>query len=482
MDFREISAELYDLIAEKAIADRHRTLAARHVRDWFACYMAGGATGQGRMFREYAGRKPDLEQSVFCVAALSKITESDDIHRATLTRPGSVIIPVAMVLGRHLGCNGPEVLDAIISGYEVAIRFGNALVNGSADAGKTRPAKGSIPKNDSGNKRKGVLNASPGGSPSAWNQDPALANAAATFGAAATAAILMKLEKTTFPGVLALAGCLAGGSLPFMFDEHFSGSVQAGDAAQSGLRAARLVSRGFKSEFVIPAHENARPSPIAAESIAEMLLAESSGWLIGETSMKPWPSCRFTHSAVDAAIKIREHLVENPFESIKSVKIHAPAEALRYTGVITPAAGLNGAARFHPAYSVCVALLKGAPDVGHYDPDQIGEVIRNPLMKKTAIVHHKPFDTHPARWPVKLEVGLGNGKVLSETVDVPLGDPEFPMSDAELDNKVISHLLYAGFNEDGAVAMLKSCREIVSADVVPQCWWLKSDDHQPPMN
>ena len=61
----------------------------------------------------------------------------DDGHRKAQGHPGGVIVPLSMMLAAENGCNGGELLAAIVAGYETAVR--SALIL----RGQGGPRKGS---------------------------------------------------------------------------------------------------------------------------------------------------------------------------------------------------------------------------------------------------------------------------------------------------------------------------------------------------
>jgi 2-methylcitrate dehydratase PrpD len=446
MDFFKVLAQLYDLIGDRVIADRHRMLAGRYVRDWFGCYMAGGATEAGKIIRGYAGKKPDAGMAVFSTAALTKQTGSDDIHQVSMMQPGCVVIPAAMILGRNLEKSCTEMLDAVITGYEVMIRIGEGMGSG----------------------------------PNAAMQNTAAA-AAGAYAAAAVASRLMNAGRDEFVRTMIIAGTLAPGVMPFTIKNQSVESLRAGHAAQSGFRAAMFAARGLYELPDAPAPVNDVWGNQFPKSSAERILSDASSWRIGETSIKPYPCCRHTHAAIDAVREIRLHLMENPFDGISSVKLTASDAAIKSGD--NPSPSDSYAARLSLQYNICATLLKGPPALEHYEQGCLTEILNHPLMKKIRIESASRVSTgEMGQWACRIDVVLDSGKTLTRAVDIPKGDPDNPMSDEELDEKVSAHLHYAGFTDEGARVLMQTYREITSTEAVPDCWWLKADDHQTFMN
>jgi 2-methylcitrate dehydratase PrpD len=120
--------------------------------DQLACQIAGSARELPRRAREGAtpSRRPDSATVVGSALRLAPDTaallnavsgrsnECDDIHLATTTRPGAVVIPAALAVAEHVGASGADLLDAIIVGYEVMLRASYARVPGLTGPGHQR--------------------------------------------------------------------------------------------------------------------------------------------------------------------------------------------------------------------------------------------------------------------------------------------------------------------------------------------------------
>ncbi|MFU8861259.1 MAG: MmgE/PrpD family protein [Cyclonatronaceae bacterium] len=443
MNFQKTAAQLYDLIGDRAIADRHRILAGRYFRDWFGCYMAGGATITGKKIRDFAGKKPDTEMALFSTSALSKQTGSDDIHHQSMTHPGCVVIPAAMIIGRNSGKSCNDVLDSVIAGYEVMIRMGEGIGN------RPRPA----------------------------SDNTAIAG---VFASAMVASRLMNAGRDEFVRAMEIASCFVPGEVPAGMNTMPGKNLQAAQAAQSGYRAARLAAIGL---IVQPA-ANGRAGDLQQrfpDASPGKILADASSWRIGETSIKPYPAYRYTQTAIDAVLGIRHHLTDNPFEVIKTVNIVTSDAIARVGDIKSPADSYS--APFSLQYSVCAALLRGVPGPHHFENTGMNEILKHPLMKRIRIETDSTFETKfKGKWVCRLEIEMESGKTYTELVDTPTGDPDRPLSEQELDEKVTAHLLCAGFTREGADVLMKPYKELSVSDGVPDCWWLREDDHQVFMN
>ncbi len=59
--------------------------------------------------------------------ALGHSLDFDDTHANSSLHPSAPVVPAAFAVGEMVGASGREVLTAIVAGYEVCCRLGNAL-------------------------------------------------------------------------------------------------------------------------------------------------------------------------------------------------------------------------------------------------------------------------------------------------------------------------------------------------------------------
>ena len=59
--------------------------------------------------------------------ALGHSLDFDDTHADSSLHPSAPVVPAAFAVGEMVGASGREVLTAIVAGYEVCCRLGNAL-------------------------------------------------------------------------------------------------------------------------------------------------------------------------------------------------------------------------------------------------------------------------------------------------------------------------------------------------------------------
>src|SRR2546430_9430229 len=129
--------------------------------------------------------------------------EMDDVTTESSLHPGVAVIPAALAVAEESGASPIRFLEAVVAGYEVTLRVGNALNPASAYTRGFHPT--------------GVAGA---------------------FGAAAAASRVLALSSEHFARALGVVGTLAAGSLEYLSDGSWSKRLNPGWAAHAGVVAA----------------------------------------------------------------------------------------------------------------------------------------------------------------------------------------------------------------------------------------------------
>ena len=229
----------------------------------------GMAAGNSGVFGDAARYTP--AGAAFLNGALAHSLDFDDTHAAGSLHPGAPVIPAALAAGEMVGASGADVLAGIVAGYEVTCRVALALPAGE------HYDRGFHPTATCG-----------------------------AFGAAAAAARVFGLSAEQVEGALGTVLSQCAGSLQFLANGAWTKRFQVGWAACNGLMAATLVREGFKgaSEALEGRHgflHAYAPNPNPARAVQEL----GTVFELMNTAVKPYPSCRYGHAGIDAAIALR---------------------------------------------------------------------------------------------------------------------------------------------------------------------------------
>ncbi|TVR57463.1 MAG: MmgE/PrpD family protein [Gemmatimonadales bacterium] len=333
-----LTRSLTRAIRELPVTAQDRRGAERMVRDWVGSRLAGETDPVGRRLTASEGRSPDLPGRVFLAAAHAHVTETDDLHRASVTHPGCVVISTAWEMASTLGKGGHALLEAVLAGYEVMLRVGEALGPGHYRLFHNTATAG-------------------------------------VFGAAAAAAHLLELEEDPWVWALGNAGTQAAGLWQFNEEGAMTKPLHAGHAAAAGLRAALLARQGFTGPEAILEGKKGLFRALCSDPYPDRVLAPAPAWKLHETSLKPYPCCRHTHAAIDAALVLRDRLEEETAgvplaERIAGIRVRTYPAALDVTD--RPRPGNPQEARFSLQFAVAAALLDRRPGLATIRPPPQG--------------------------------------------------------------------------------------------------------------
>lgn len=391
--------------------------ASLYTLDWLGCAIAGLPTRPGEIMLRYTAKQPDGPVSVLGLSAgrsaqvaalhngaVSHITEMDDVDRASVIHPGAVVIPAALAIAEERERSGRDLLAAVVIGYEVAIRVGESV-------GKTHYYH--------------------------WHNTATCG----VFGAAAAAGWLMDLSAEQLVWALGSAGTQASGLWQFIQDGSMSKHLHTGHAASSGVLAAELAALGFTgARHILEGSQGfwAATAPDGDPAAVTRGLGQGS-WKLPGVSLKPYPSCRHTHSAVDAALRLRAQV--GAIEPGQVVKLEVEGYRSMLDLCDNPNPQSMYAAKFSVQYTTSRALLDGHLRLSDFGDAQIHEPRVRALMARTTVRLADDLDRrYPAQFPARVTLELADGRRLTEEVLTPKGDPENALTRAEVEAKFVGML------------------------------------------
>ncbi len=330
--------------------------------------------------------------------ALGHSLDFDDTHAGGSLHPGAPVIPAALAAAEMVGASGAETLAAIIAGYEVTCRIALALPAGA------HYARGFHPSATCG-----------------------------AFGAAAAAARVFGLDTAGVASALGIALSQTAGSLQFLANGAWTKRFQVGWAAMAGLTAGALAREEFKgaAEALEGRHgflAAYAPSPEPERAVVGLGVE----FELMRTAVKPYPSCRYGHAGIDAALALRaEH-------DLKPAEITAVTLGLSQAGMLligqplaqkqNPRNVVDG--QFSGPFVIACALASGAMGWDSYrlldDP-----VVRALMAKVVCRADPEIEAVFPRYMAGKLTIAA-RGEEFTRTIVVAKGEPENFLTEAEL--------------------------------------------------
>ncbi len=311
-------------------------------------------------------------------AAAACWDEACEGHAAAHGRPGLPVVPALLALSAHRDTSLGDVLLALVTGYEIGARAGEAW---------------RIP---------------PG-----WHVDGSWH----ALGVAAAAARLTSGPQSIQAAIEA-AACQIPASLYLPITV---GSVLRNTYPAHAVLLGMMAAAAAVAEFDMPrgALEEGRRRILRATHDAQS--APAGQWTIRDGYLKPFAAVRHTHYGAEAALRLRR----NPafaLDKIGAITLTTYGEAVQYCGNRAPRTAIQ--AQFSLTYAVAAALVLG--DLG---PDAYTD-LDNPDIVRLEQHIVVTADPNQVRRGSTLGIDIGD-ECLTESVDEVAGDPAKPMTQDE---------------------------------------------------
>jgi 2-methylcitrate dehydratase PrpD len=435
-----VSRQLADALARTSWSDLPAntvTDAKRAVLDWLGSAMAGALEPPARMAQRVtqslgasddatviAAGRASAAAAAFANGVASHILELDDVHKGSTMHAGAPVIPAALALAEREHRTGPEFLLAVTLGYDAALRIGEAV----------NPSHYRF-----------------------WHPT----GTAATFGAAVAAGSLLKLSADKMLDALGTAGTQAAGLWEFNADGAMSKHLHPGKAAMNGVLAADLACAGFTGASRILEGERGFFRAMSSR-YDDTRITDGLGerWKIGENCYKVWACCGHTHTAIDLAVQLR---AKAPAARIQAIQVETYGPGYEIVKEHNPRTPYQ--AKFSLAYVVAAAFIYGGATLEAFTPEHFGDGgVRQPdiaalLQRISVTVASDLTARYPEAWPARLRVTLGDGTQMIGESDFPVGNPENPVTTAQLEQKFTA-LVAPRWGDARAAAALEVVRSL----------------------
>ena len=356
---------------------------------------AQGGTEEATVF--ISGKKLPVAKAAFLNSAYAHGAELDDGNRKAMGHIGVHVIPAVFALAEKLGSTYNEVLLAIAVGYEAYIR-----ISTSAQPGMVKRGYHST----------GV---------------------AGTIACAAACAKLLKLDANGIENAMALATTMTGGLLSYGDSRPVIKPLNPAKAAENGVFAAQLAANGMLGPTEALEGPNGWFNAVTDEYDENALIRkEGEHLLIHECYFKLYPSCRHTHCGLEAGILLHNRINA---KDIEKVEVYIYPNAIKLASIQYPAN--QDETKFSIQYTLTCGLLNGAYGVADMqNVENLSDSIKDMIARISLIQDESMEDRDKGIRGAKVKVILKDGSTQEETVLVPKGDPEKPLSFNDLVDKL----------------------------------------------
>jgi 2-methylcitrate dehydratase PrpD len=409
----------------------HVVDAARaNLLDTLACAFAGGnapgVADVAALARSWGGAP---QAAIWCSDArvpahhaawvngmMAHARDYDDTHDAAILHAGVSVVPAALAAAElRPEATGADLLAALVAGLELVCRLGVATTIGIIDSGFIYTSLFGY------------------------------------FGATAAAARVMGLDARQTVNALGIAYSQAAGTHQVTRDAALTKRMQPGFAAKAALMSVQLAQREIRGAQNVFDGVDGLFRTYLRGGYDPDALRDGLGTRFAMTglSYKPYPCCRFNHTAIDAALAI---LRQPGFDAARIDRIAVGLNRQAYEAVCTPPEIRRHPqtvvqAQFSIPFTVAAALLDGRVSLHHFTDDGLR---RPDILALAAKVDCAVDDAIERDWsrnisPAAVLIQSGN-VAFQHRADLPLGHPDFPMTAAAAESKLQDCIGFGGLD------------------------------------
>ncbi|NIZ13064.1 MmgE/PrpD family protein [Phaeobacter sp. HF9A] len=402
--------KLADLAAgwlDAAIGDELRDAVHRSTLDWFATTLpgtlqapatllaAGGLARDGKAWCYTSERWIDPRSAAFINAAASHTVEFDDIFRDGGYHPGSPTFAAALAVAQDRGASRDAFDRAVIGGYEVGCRIALALQPSHYEFWHTTSTVG-------------------------------------TFGAAAAVAMLLGCDRDGIANAIAIAASFAGGVQQNLQGESMAKAMHPGHAADAGILAAYAAASGATGTW----SSLDGPKGFAAATSAgtgnwDAAFDGAGAWTpITRMTVKIHGCCGHVFAALDALAVLRAEHGFGPAD-IAAIRIEGYDATKTMCDRPDPQSAQD--ARFSAQYCLAAQLVLGGVRLAAFTPEALSNPDIRAILPLVTVERAEDLAAeYPRKRMARLHVTLTDGRVWTQFQPSRRGDPDTPISRADL--------------------------------------------------
>ena len=337
------------------------------------------------------GVETDMKTAALVNGFNAHSLELDDGQRFAMIHLGAAIVSALFAAKHEFAFSDEAELRGIVLGYEAACRLSIAM----------QPS----------HKKRGYHSTGTCG----------------TVGAAVGAAFAIGLDKKQMKRVVTAAAASSAGMLEIQEQNSELKPYNPARAAMDGLCAACMGLAHFDTPDDMLGGERGFFAMFSDNASAEKLLAASDTFEIERRYVKPYASCRHSHSAVEAAIKLRGVIAPEKITSVTVETYSLGVKGHDHTAITGVAS-----AKLSTPYAVAAALLYGRADLTVFEP--IAEAASR-LAKLVTVKEQADLTKECPEKRVAIVTVTADGRTFSARVDHAKGEPENPLTEAEFEEK-----------------------------------------------
>ncbi|MCZ4291013.1 MmgE/PrpD family protein [Hoeflea alexandrii] len=382
--------------------------AKRCLIDWFAATLPGTRSEQAAALEAglldelghgdaltLSGKAAPKRVAALINGVASHAMEFDDIYSPAIYHPGSPVIAAALASAMGLRKTGRDLLNAVIAGYETSTRVGAAL-------GRTH------------------------------YRDFHSTGTVGTIGAAVAVGLLHDLDHDRLSHAISTSVTMAAGLQAAFRGDSGIKPLHAGHAADAGHVAVAMAMSGV----IAPTDMFEGPLGIGVVMGDGVVWDRTTEGLteynITRTTIKNHGCCGHIFAALDGVLHLRQQEGFS-IDEIEAIKIGGYSATVSVTGNYS--ADTPGAAKFCLPFIIASGLIYGSIRLDAYTPERLQDRQVRALMNKVTVALDPEVDAlFPAQRAARVTIVLGD-RTVTWFQPHRIGDPDLPLSDAQLNAK-----------------------------------------------
>jgi 2-methylcitrate dehydratase PrpD len=365
---------------------------------------ARGATGPATVLGHGFTSTPML--AALANGAMAHALDYEDAFDAAPSHPNASLLPAVLATAQAVGgVSGRELLAAIAIGCDLVCRLGLSLRRPMEDGG--------------------------------WYPPPMLG----AFGAVAAAGRLQRLSAEQMLDAFSLMLCQMGGPGEIKYSrDTVIRAIREAFPAQSAVQLAALAKAGIRG-FDAPFEGRAGFFRLYAQKEYDpgaILDGLGAHFWIEQLSFKQWPACRGTHAYIEAVQTLRRRYAIDPDSIVGILAVGGAVQRMLVEPAdrkSAPSVAID--AKFSIPFTIAAALTEDEVTLDSFASARLADPRTRALAALVAYEQHPDWGHAQAASGV-LTIRTADGRCFSESVEVALGHPDRPLSDAALRAKFIA--------------------------------------------
>lgn len=397
--------------------------AKRSLLDYLAVTCAGAGFQRDRLekYRDFARPEPGafraigtgwdlaLKEAVFLNGLNGHALDYDDGTNSGIIHLGSPIFSLLLPLSQRYGIGVADMLKAAITGYEASYTMAVSIQPGHKAMGYH--ATGTC----------GML------------------------GATLAACYMLGFSEEERFQAFATACVAASGMLKVLDDGSELKPYNVAKTSLLSLTALEMAKAGFRGDGDPLGGRGFLKMMTGREDVALKPVLLNGTFAIMKSYTKPYASCRYTHPAVEAAIRLRDEVRPADVEEILIRTYDLAVSGHDHTDIPGSAS-----ARMSIPYATAAGLMYGRAGLREFSDEIVrGEAIQNLTRKVRVSADEALSRAFPAIQAASVTIKTGSGEY-TRRVDYPKGEPENPLTDGEFRTRYDDLMAFAGV--DNAVS------------------------------